>query len=66
MSDKSNYVLITDSTCDLPENILKDSGTVCAELTYRTDGASSEESTTFSFKKFHGRMREGVHQVPHR
>lgn len=60
MSDKSNYVLITDSTCDLPENILEESGTVCANLTYQIDGVSYEGTSVLSFEQFYEKMREGA------
>ena len=59
MSDKSNYVLITDSTCDLPENILKESGTVCLQLTYEIDGVSYEGTSKLSYEQFYEKMREG-------
>lgn len=59
MADKPNFVLITDSTCDLPDNILKESKTVCIELTYEIDGVSYQGTTELSYEQFYEKMREG-------
>ena len=57
MSDK--YKLITDSSCDLPEEYLKKYGIISMPLTFSIDGKSFQ-STDANYKDFYNKMREGA------
>lgn len=59
MLNNNDYVLITDSTCDLPINIIKDNNVKLLDITYEIDGTVYYDSTGLSFQEFYKEMRAG-------
>lgn len=55
----SNYVIITDNTCDLPENILTENNIRILCLPYDVDGHEYTDSDSLSLKDFYVKMRAG-------
>ncbi|MBP5354287.1 MAG: DegV family protein [Lachnospiraceae bacterium] len=56
----SDYVIITDSTCDLPYSFIQEHGVVIQALEY-TDGSQTyEDGPTTDLKKFYENMRNGI------
>ena len=55
-----NYVIFTDSSCDLSQEMLKTRGVECASLTFRFDGDNKEYSNNeMPIKAFYDKMRNG-------
>ena len=58
----SNYVIFTDSCCDVSPEILRQWGVPYANMTFTFDGEETEYiSTDISNKEFYDRMRSGAH-----
>lgn len=58
----SNYVIFTDSCCDVSPEILSQWGVPYANMTFTFDGEDKEYiSTDISNKEFYDRMRSGAH-----
>lgn len=58
----SNYVIFTDSCCDISPEMLKQWGVPYANMTFTFDGEDKEYiSTDISNKEFYDRMRSGDH-----
>ena len=58
----SNYVIFTDSCCDVSPEVLKQWGVPYANMTFTFDGEDKEYiSTDISNKEFYDRMRSGAH-----
>lgn len=58
----SNYVIFTDSCCDISPEMLKQWGVPYANMTFTFDGEDKEYiSTDISNKEFYDRMRSGAH-----
>ncbi|MBR6019834.1 MAG: DegV family protein [Lachnospiraceae bacterium] len=56
----SDYVIVTDSTCDLPYSFVNEHGVVIQPLEY-TDGKETfEDGPSTDLKKFYENMREGI------
>lgn len=56
----SDYVIVTDSTCDLPYSFINEHGVVIQPLEY-TDGKETfEDGPSTDLKKFYENMREGI------
>lgn len=56
----SNYVIITDSSCDLAPETLRQWSVECINLTFHLDGSSQEyNNSDMPSKVFYQRMREG-------
>ncbi len=56
---ENKYVLITDSTCDLPYDLAKKTGTLILELQYEIEGVSYQGVDGLTFEEFYKKMREG-------
>ena len=57
----SNYVIFTDSACDLKPEMLKEWGVPYKSLTFRFDNAETEYSNDdMDAKAFYDKMREGA------
>ena len=55
-----DYIIFTDSACDLAPDILKEWGVRCRSLTFRFDGDGTEYAEgSMEFKEFYDRMRAG-------
>ena len=58
----SNYVIFTDSCCDVSPELLAQWGVSYANMTFTFDGEDKEYiSTDISNKEFYDRMRSGAH-----
>ena len=58
----SNYVIFTDSCCDISPEVLKQWGVPYADMTFSFDGENKEYiGTDISNKEFYDRMRQGAH-----
>ena len=58
----SNYVIFTDSCCDISPELLAQWGVPYANMTFTFDGEDKEYiSTDISNKEFYDRMRSGAH-----
>lgn len=58
----SNYVIFTDSCCDVSPELLAQWGVPYANMTFTFDGEDKEYiSTDISNKEFYDRMRSGAH-----
>ena len=58
----SNYVIFTDSCCDISPEVLKQWGVPYANMTFSFDGENKEYiGTDISNKEFYDRMRQGAH-----
>ena len=56
----NDYVIVTDSTCDLPYSFVNEHGVVIQPLEY-TDGKETfEDGPSTDLKKFYENMREGI------
>lgn len=57
-----DFVIFTDSGCDLPADLLKEWGVECLDLTFRFEGEDDKEYATADIapKAFYDRMREGA------
>ncbi len=55
----NNYILVTDSTCDLPIEIIKENNVELIDITYEIDGTIYQDSKGLSFDDFYKQMREG-------
>ena len=56
----SNYVIHTDSACDLSQELLSEWGVVSAPLTFRFDGSNEVfDEKSMPIKDFYQKMREG-------
>ncbi|MBO4652602.1 MAG: DegV family protein [Lachnospiraceae bacterium] len=56
----SDYVIITDSTCDLPYSFVQEHGIVIQPLEY-TDGTQTyEDGPSTDLKQFYSNMRNGI------
>ncbi len=54
------YVILTDSACDIPPEILEQWGVTCRELTFRFEGDENEYSNNdMSQPEFYSKMRAG-------
>lgn len=54
-----NYVIATDSTCDLPEDIINDNDVFMFDLLYEIDGVTYADEKKLSCKEFYALMRAG-------
>ncbi|MBO5318117.1 MAG: DegV family protein [Oscillospiraceae bacterium] len=58
----NEYVIFTDSCCDIQPKLLKEWGVPCANMTFSFDGEEKEYiDTDISGKEFYDRMRQGAH-----
>ena len=58
----SNYLIFTDSCCDVAPEVLAQWGVPYANMTFSFDGEDKEYiSTDISNKEFYDRMRQGAH-----
>ena len=58
----SNYLIFTDSCCDVAPEVLAQWGVPYANMTFSFDGEGKEYiSTDISNKEFYDRMRQGAH-----
>ena len=58
----NEYVIFTDSCCDIPEEILKQWGVSSADMTFSFDGEDREYTNAdITNKAFYDRMRQGAH-----
>ena len=58
----SNYVIFTDSCCDISPEVLNQWGVPYANMTFSFDGEDKEYiGSDISHKEFYDRMREGAH-----
>ncbi|MBQ8302963.1 MAG: DegV family protein [Clostridia bacterium] len=56
----NNYVIFTDSSCDLSRELLEKRGVYCASLTFRFDDSEKEYSNNeMPIKDFYDKMRAG-------
>ena len=56
----SNFVIVTDSACDISPEILKEWGVTFCSLTFRFDGSEKEYlNYDMPIKEFYQKMREG-------
>ena len=57
----SNYVIFTDSGCDIKPELLKEWGVPCKSLNFRFDGSEKEYSNEdMDTNEFYAKMREGA------
>ena len=56
----SNFVITTDSTCDLPYSFIKEHGVVIQPLEYSDGNDTFEDGPTTDLKAFYSNMRNGV------
>lgn len=54
-----DYVIIADSTNDLPESIIKENDVKLVHLLYEIDGETYGKGKELSVSEFYGKMREG-------
>ena len=56
----SNYVICTDSACDITPELLAEWGVPCCQLTFRFQNEDTEYTgLSMEIKAFYDRMREG-------
>lgn len=56
----SDFILCTDSGCDIRENVLKEWGIPCLQLTFKFDGEDTEHTENdLKIKDFYDSMRSG-------
>ena len=55
----SDYLIYTDSSCDLSEAALAERGVRCLPLTFRFDGGEEYSNYDMPIKDFYQRMRDG-------
>lgn len=56
----NNYVIITDSACDMKPELLKSWGVECIDLSFRFDGEDKEYfNSDMDIREFYRAMREG-------
>lgn len=53
------YVIMTDSSCDLPEEYIKEHGLDVLNLLYNLDGTIYGEDKTMDIREFYAKMRNG-------
>lgn len=58
MTEKREYKIFSDSTCDLPEEIISQLGVEILKLSFEIDGKSYSDGD-MSFKEFYDKMRSG-------
>ena len=57
----SDYVIFTDSSCDLTADTLKEWNIPCVELMFRNDATGDEYTQKeMGIKEFYSQMRSGV------
>ncbi|MBQ6660290.1 MAG: DegV family protein [Lachnospiraceae bacterium] len=56
----SNFVITTDSTCDLPYSFIKEHGVVIQPLEYSDGKDTFQDGPTTDLKAFYSNMRNGV------
>jgi DegV family protein with EDD domain len=56
---RKEYVITTDSSCDLPESYLEEHGISCAYLSYQLDGRHYTHENFLPVQEFYGRIRAG-------
>ncbi len=54
-----NYVITTDSTCDLSAEMLKDLGVICAEGSFTLADGTEHTNATIDTAEFYNYLREG-------
>lgn len=55
------YVIFSDSSCDISPELLKEWGVVCIDLTFRADGSNLDfTQADVSNKEFYDNMRDGT------
>lgn len=54
------FVIVTDSTVDLPRDFLKEKEIVVIEMSYVIDGVTYQEGSGLSHKEFFDKLREGA------
>lgn len=59
MSQNTNFTFFTDSTCDLPTDILDKNNVICLNLTYEVDGIEYNANNLLSIQDFYTKMRAG-------
>ncbi len=60
MSNNNDYVLITDSTCDLPKEIYDKQNIAVLNLHYEIDGQEYADNHGLSYAEFYKKMRSGL------
>lgn len=55
-----NFIITTDSTCDLPDTYLAEHGIEVMSLTYTVEGVTYERSNPLPVKEFYDAMRNGA------
>ena len=56
----SEYIIFTDSACDIKPELLREWGVVCTSLTFRFDGDATEyKNEDMDLTEFYAKMREG-------
>ena len=58
MTEKREYKIFSDSTCDLPEETISQLGVEILKLSFEIDGKSYSDGD-MSFKEFYDKMRSG-------
>jgi len=59
MSNTREFAFITDSTCDLPIDILQENNVMWLSLTYEVNGTEYNSSNTLPVEEFYAKMRAG-------
>ncbi len=59
MMNNKDYVFLSDTTCDLPDDVIKELGITCLPLAYEVDGVVYGDDKTLSVKEFYAKMRAG-------
>ncbi|MFA5659085.1 MAG: DegV family protein [Oscillospiraceae bacterium] len=59
MKGTRDYVFLSDNTCDLPEDVIKELGISCISLAFEVDGVVFSGEKTLPIKDFYVKMRAG-------
>ena len=54
-----DFIIVTDSTVDLPESMLEEQGIPVLQLNYVLDGKTYEDRKGLSGREFFDKLREG-------
>lgn len=58
MANKRDYVLVTDSTCDLPSEVIAETGVIIMKMTFELDGKAMLDGD-MDYHDFYEKMRAG-------
>lgn len=59
MANKRDFVIVTDSTCDLPPEVIAETGVIIMKMTFEVDGKAMLDGD-MDYHEFYDKMRAGA------